>query len=229
MPKINLLPHRAELRTKRRNQFFIGIGGSLGAAAVAVLASNFVMDGIISSQQGRNDLLKTEITSLDKRIAEILDLEAKKERLLARMEIIEQLQRSRPEIVHVFEEMVRALPDGVRLTSIKQTGRRLEIKGDAESNTRVSPRSKTVPPEPKVLPPPAPGNRVPPFDPDDAATPPMERPRPARAVAPFPAATDTGVSRFTRTGPCTRRGPRRGRTPPWSSCRAPRAGSGRTW
>lgn len=138
MPKINLLPHRAELRTKRRNQFFIGIGGSLGAAAVAVLASNFVMDGIISSQQGRNDLLKTEITSLDKRIAEILDLEAKKERLLARMEIIEQLQRSRPEIVHVFEEMVRALPDGVRLTSIKQTGRRLEIKGDAESNTRVS-------------------------------------------------------------------------------------------
>lgn len=138
MPKINLLPHRAELRTKRRNQFFIGIGGSLGAAAVAVLASNFVMDGIISSQQGRNDLLKTEITSLDKRIAEILDLEAKKERLLARMEIIEQLQRSRPEIVHVFDEMVRALPDGVRLTAIKQTGRRLEIKGDAESNTRVS-------------------------------------------------------------------------------------------
>ena len=138
MPRINLLPWRAELRARRRNQFFIGLGASLGAAGLAVLASNFVMDGIIGSQNGRNELLKTEISALDKRIAEILDLEAKKERLLARMEIIEQLQRSRPEIVHVFDELVRTLPDGVRLTSIKQTGRRLEIKGDAESNTRVS-------------------------------------------------------------------------------------------
>lgn len=138
MPRINLLPHRAELRTKRRNQFFIGLGVALGAAGLAVLASNLVMDGIIGNQNERNDLLKAEITALDKRIEEILDLEAKKERLLARMEIIEQLQRSRPEIVHVFDELVRTLPDGVRLTSVKQSGRRLEIKGDAESNTRVS-------------------------------------------------------------------------------------------
>ncbi len=138
MPRINLLPHRAELRTKRRNQFFIGLGVSLGAAGLAVLASSFVMDGIINGQNGRNELLKTEIAALDKRIEEILDLEAKKERLLARMEIIEELQRSRPEIVHVFDELVRTLPDGVRLTAIKQVGRRLEISGDAESNTRVS-------------------------------------------------------------------------------------------
>ena len=138
MPRINLLPHRAELRGKRRNQFFIGLGGAVLAAGFAVLASSFVMDGIIGNQQSRNDLLKTEIAALDKRIEEIRDLEAKKERLLARMEIIEQLQRSRPEIVHVFDELVRALPDGVRLTSIKQSSRRLEIKGDAESNTRVS-------------------------------------------------------------------------------------------
>lgn len=138
MPNINLLPWRAELRAKRRNQFFIGLGASLGAAGLAVLASNFVMEGIISNQAERNDLLKTEIAALDKRITEIQDLEAKKERLLARMAIIEQLQRSRPEIVHVFDELVRALPDGVRLVSIKQSARRLEIKGDAESNTRVS-------------------------------------------------------------------------------------------
>lgn len=138
MPRINLLPHRAELRTKRRNQFFIGLGASLGAAGLAVVASNFVMDGIISSQNGRNELLKTEISALDKRIEEILDLEAKKERLLARMQIIEELQRSRPEIVHVFDELVRTLPDGVRLTAVKQVSRRLEISGDAESNTRVS-------------------------------------------------------------------------------------------
>jgi type IV pilus assembly protein PilN len=138
MPRINLLPHRAELRAKRRTQFFIGLGVALGAAGLAVLASNLVMDGIVGNQVERNDLLQAEITALDKRIEEILDLEAKKERLLARMEIIEQLQRSRPEVVHVLEELVRTLPDGVRLTSVKQSGRRLEIKGDAESNTRVS-------------------------------------------------------------------------------------------
>jgi type IV pilus assembly protein PilN len=103
-----------------------------------ILASNFVMNGVISSQKARNKLLEDEIALLDERIAEILDLEAKKERLMARMEIIEQLQRSRPEIVHVFEELVRTLPDGVRLTAVKQSGKRVEIRGDAESNTRVS-------------------------------------------------------------------------------------------
>jgi len=138
MPRINLLPHRAELRARRQKQFFIGIGASLGAAGLAVLLSNLVMIGIVNNQVERNDMLKAEIAALDKRIAEIIDLEQKKERLLARMAIIEQLQRSRPEVVHIFDELVRTLPDGVRLTSVKQTGRRLEIKGDAESNTRVS-------------------------------------------------------------------------------------------
>ena len=138
MPRINLLPWRDELRTRRRNQFFIGLGAAVGAAGLVILASNFVMDGVISSQKARNKLLEDEIALLDERIAEILDLEAKKERLLARMEIIEQLQRSRPEIVHVFEELARTLPDGVRLTAVKQTGKRVEIRGDAESNTRVS-------------------------------------------------------------------------------------------
>ena len=67
MPKINLLPWRAELRTRRRNQFFIGLGASVGAAGLAVLASNFVMNGIIASQNSRNEILKTEISALDKR------------------------------------------------------------------------------------------------------------------------------------------------------------------
>lgn len=138
MPRINLLPWRDELRTRRRNQFFIGLGAAVGAAGLVILASNFVMNGVISSQKARNKLLEDEIALLDERIAEILDLEAKKERLLARMEIIEQLQRSRPEIVHVFEELARTLPDGVRLTAVKQAGKRVEIRGDAESNTRVS-------------------------------------------------------------------------------------------
>jgi type IV pilus assembly protein PilN len=100
--------------------------------------ANWVMSAIIDNQHDRNQTLKTEIDALDKRIKEILDLEASKERLLARMEIIERLQSSRPEIVHVFDQLVRTLPDGVYLKSIKQTGPQLEIKGAAESNTRVS-------------------------------------------------------------------------------------------
>jgi type IV pilus assembly protein PilN len=138
MPRINLLPWRAELRKKRRNQFFVGLGAAVAAALVVVLLANLVMGLIIDNQRQRNQLLETEIKALDKRIAEILDLESKKDSLLARMEIIEKLQRSRPEIVHVFDQLVRTLPDGVFLASVKQSGARLEIKGAAESNTRVS-------------------------------------------------------------------------------------------
>jgi type IV pilus assembly protein PilN len=138
MPRINLLPWRAELRKKRRNQFFMGLGGAVAAALLVVLLAGLVMGAIIDNQRSRNQVLKDEIAALDKRIAEILDLEAKKEGLLARMEIIEKLQRSRPEVVHVFDQLVRTLPDGVSLTSVKQQATRLEIKGVAESNTRVS-------------------------------------------------------------------------------------------
>ena len=138
MPRINLLAWRAELRKKRRNQFFVGLGGAVVAAGVVVLLANFVMGAIINNQHSRNQMLKGEIDSLDQRIKEIIDLEAKKESLLARMEIIEQLQRSRPEIVHVFDQLVRTLPDGLYLKTVKQAGPSIEIKGAAESNTRVS-------------------------------------------------------------------------------------------
>lgn len=138
MPRINLLPWRAELRKQRRNQFFIGLGGAAVAAALVTGLANLVMGAIIDNQRSRNEVLTNEIKSLDARIAEIVDLEAKKDSLLARMEIIEQLQRSRPEIVHVFDQLVRTLPDGVNLTAIKQSGTAIEIKGAAESNTRVS-------------------------------------------------------------------------------------------
>lgn len=138
MPRINLLPWRAELRKNRRNQFFIGLGGAVVAAGVVVLLAGLVMSAIIDNQRSRNQVLKDEIQALDKRIEEILDLETKKQSLLARMEIIEKLQRSRPEIVHVFDQLVRTLPDGVALTSVKQANAKIEIKGTAESNTRVS-------------------------------------------------------------------------------------------
>jgi type IV pilus assembly protein PilN len=138
MPKINLLPWRDELRAQRRNQFYAAMGAAFGFAALIVLIGVLLMNGVIDAQGDRNKLMQEEITKLDKRIEEILDLEEKKDRLVARMKIIEQLQQSRPEVVHLFEELARTLPDGVYLSSVKQTGNKLEIKGSAESNTRVS-------------------------------------------------------------------------------------------
>ncbi|RLB63008.1 MAG: pilus assembly protein PilN [Deltaproteobacteria bacterium] len=138
MPRINLLPWRDEQRTERRNQFFATMGAAAALAALLILIGNLTFGSIIGHQQDRNQLLQSEIDLLNIKIEEILDLEDQKERLLARMEIIEQLQRSRPSIVHIFEELVTALPDGVFLTKIKQNNTRLEIVGTAESNTRVS-------------------------------------------------------------------------------------------
>jgi type IV pilus assembly protein PilN len=93
---------------------------------------------MISSQEERNQRLRDEIAIIEKSIEEIDNLERQKERLLARMEIIDQLQKSRPEIVHLFDEMVRQLPEGVHLTGMQQTGSRVEVRGVAQSSTRVS-------------------------------------------------------------------------------------------
>ena len=93
---------------------------------------------MIEAQQRRNDQLRAEIKTLDKQIEEINNLETAKQKFIARMEIIEKLQRSRPEIVHVFDEIVRTLPDGVYLTGVKQTDKKLKFEGVAQSSTRVS-------------------------------------------------------------------------------------------
>jgi type IV pilus assembly protein PilN len=138
MPRINLLPWRDELREQRRNQFYMSLGAAALGAGLVVLATNMTFNSIIDHQNDRNRMLQSEIDALNIRIEEILSLEDQKDRLLARMEIIEQLQRSRPGIVHVFEELVTTLPDGVFLNSVKQSGSRLELIGAAESNTRVS-------------------------------------------------------------------------------------------
>ena len=138
MPQINLLPWRQQQRAQRQKEFGIfSLGAVLAALAVTLFAS-WGVSASIDRQRERNDLLKTEIAELDRQITEILGLEAQKQRLLARMEIIERLQRSRPEVVHVFDQLARTLPEGVYLTSVKQTEKRLEIKGVAQSSTRVS-------------------------------------------------------------------------------------------
>jgi type IV pilus assembly protein PilN len=138
MPRINLLPWREEDRKRRQREFLVAMGGSFVAAVVAVVLVIFVFSQMIDEQRSRNARLTTEIAELDKSIKEIDGLERQKERLLARMEIIEQLQRSRPEVVHLFDEMTRQLPEGVYLTGMKQTGSQVELKGVAQSSTRVS-------------------------------------------------------------------------------------------
>ena len=138
MPRINLLPWREEERKKRQRDFGVALAGGVVAAIAAVLATMFFYSQMISNQEARNARLNAEIAELQKSIEEIDGLERQKERLLARMEIIEQLQKSRPEIVHLFDEMARQLPEGVYLTGMKQTGDRVEVRGIAQSSTRVS-------------------------------------------------------------------------------------------
>src|SRR5690554_7700711 len=138
MPRINLLPWREELRQKRKKEFMTWMLGALLVGGLAVYGSKLTVQGWIDNQQARNELLRSEIAVLDRQIAEISGLETQKARLLARMEIIDQLQRSRPESVHLFDELVKTLPDGVYLTEVRQTGNRIEIKGEAQSSTRVS-------------------------------------------------------------------------------------------
>jgi type IV pilus assembly protein PilN len=97
-----------------------------------------LLDSMVSAQDARNAKLKDEIAELDKQIEKINSLEADKARFIARMDVIEKLQRSRPEIVHVFDEIARQLPDGVYLTGMSQSGQRLKFEGIAQSSTRVS-------------------------------------------------------------------------------------------
>ncbi|MDH3265873.1 MAG: PilN domain-containing protein [Gammaproteobacteria bacterium] len=138
MPRINLLPWREAERKKRQRDFGVALAGSVVAAVAGILAIMFVYSQMISNQDDRNQRLTDEIMILEKSITEIDGLERQKERLLARMEIIEQLQKSRPEIVHLFDEMARKLPEGVYLNGLKQQGSRLEVRGIAQSSTRVS-------------------------------------------------------------------------------------------
>jgi type IV pilus assembly protein PilN len=138
MPRINLLPWREGQRKERKLAFLVALGVAAIAAGVTAFAAYLLYGSMIESQERRNQQLRTEIKTLDKQIEEINNLETDKQRFIARMGIIEKLQRSRPEIVHVFEEIVRTLPEGVYLTGVKQTDRRLKFEGVAQSSTRVS-------------------------------------------------------------------------------------------
>ena len=138
MPRINLLPWREGQRKERKLAFLVALGVAALAAGVASFAAYLLYGSMIEGQQHRNDQLRAEIKTLDKQNEEINSLETAKQKYIARMEIIEKLQRSRPEIVHVFDEIVRTLPDGVYLTGVKQTAKKFKFEGVAQSSTRVS-------------------------------------------------------------------------------------------
>ena len=138
MPSINLLPWRQALRQRRRKEFLIGIGAAVGLAALITVLTHFAVSSMIDAQNRRNDLLKAEIAELDKAIEQIIALEDQKARMISRMEVIDRLQASRPEVVKLFDQMVSTLPEGVYLTSVNQKGKKIEFNGVAQSSTRVS-------------------------------------------------------------------------------------------
>ena len=136
--RINLLPHREARRTRSRQHFMVvSIGTGLLGLMVVGLVHSYYADQI-STQQGRNQFLKTEITKLDKEIAEINKLKDEIQALLARKQIIETLQADRAQTVHLLDELVKQMPEGVYLKSVSQKGMRVNLTGYAQSNARVS-------------------------------------------------------------------------------------------
>lgn len=174
MARINLLPWRAERRRQRKQQFNM----MLGVAALAgLLLSGLIWvyyKGQISGQQDRNTYLQGQITELDRQIAEIKELDQKKADLLRRKQAIEELQSNRYQMVHLFDSVVRTLPDGIVLTQLRQEGDVLTIDGRSESNARVAmymrniegsgwmtgPEVNVIENAPATAPPPTPGSSV---------------------------------------------------------------------
>jgi type IV pilus assembly protein PilN len=138
MARINLLPWRAERRVQRQREFYV----MLGAAAIAGLLLSFLLwfhyDRQVAGQTERNDFLKDEIAKVQAQNKEIEKLDEQKRRLLARKDVIEKLQANRSQMVHLFDSLVRTIPDGVMLANIKQEGEVLTLQGRAQSNARVS-------------------------------------------------------------------------------------------
>lgn len=144
MARINLLPWRAERREQRKREFLMQLGIAAAGAVLAVILWAFWMNLRIDNQNERNAYLQGEIKQLDAQIAEIKDLEKTKSQLLARKQIIEQLQESRAQMVHLFDELVKTIPDGARLTSLKQATDTLTLDGVAQSNATVAQYMRSI-------------------------------------------------------------------------------------
>ncbi|MDR2507253.1 MAG: PilN domain-containing protein [Candidatus Accumulibacter sp.] len=138
MIRINLLPHREEKRRAKRQQFY-GLSGLIAILACLVILLGYtVLEGYISSQEEKNQFLKREVAALDKQIDQIKGLREQTQSLLARQRIIESLQRDRSMAVHLLSELVKRLPEGIYIRSLKQNGLKVTINGYAQSSARVS-------------------------------------------------------------------------------------------
>jgi len=138
MARINLLPWREQLREERKQRFLVTLVGVLVMAAGGVFLGDQLLNAAIEQQNARNNFIKKEIAVLDARIKEISELKTRRQQLLERMKIIQDLQGNRPITARVFDQLVRTLPDGVYFTSVKMSGKSIAIVGAAESNNRVS-------------------------------------------------------------------------------------------
>jgi len=143
--KINLLPWREEHRKTKNNEFFVLLGFCAALAGLAGFGGFKYAEDKVTFQESRNQRLNDEIALLQEELEEIKELEETKNNLLARMEIIQQLQGQRPQIVHTFHEVATRIPDGVFLKTLEQTGNsQMVIEGHAESNARVSALMRTL-------------------------------------------------------------------------------------
>jgi len=138
MAKINLLPWRAQVRKQREREFYVMLGGAFAAAVLAVLLWVFWMNMRIDDQNARNTYLTNQSKELYSKLEEIKKLEQTKAALTMRKQIIEQLQANRSQMVHLFDEMVKTIPDGARLNALKQAGDTLTLEGFAQSNASVA-------------------------------------------------------------------------------------------
>ena len=144
MIRINLLPHREAARKARREQFFVLAGLVTVLASLIVFAVYTLIAGYISTQDGSNNFLKQEIAVLDKQLDQIKRLKEQTQALLSRKQVIENLQRDRGETVYMLSELVKQVPEGVYLKSLKQDGLKVSITGYAQSNARVSALMRTI-------------------------------------------------------------------------------------
>ncbi len=138
MTCINLLPWREARRKEQQRQFFTVAGAAAVLMGVIIFYIHMHIGGLIDNQNNRNNYLESEIAVVDKKIAEIKALKTEKKKLLARMNIIQQLQTRRPEIVHLFDDLARTVPPGIYLSVVRQQGAFIMLEGVAQSNARVS-------------------------------------------------------------------------------------------
>lgn len=144
MARINLLPWREELRQKKKREFLsmLGLGALLTILGLGLVY--MYIEGLKTHQEERNKMLQAEIATLDTKIVEVKAIGEMKSKLLSKIDVVQKLQESRPEIVHLFDEIPRTTPDGVYLTKFTQSGNDLTFEGKTQSNARVSAFMRTI-------------------------------------------------------------------------------------